>query len=229
MRGDLMTAKLSPAAATTPMPPCLLTSAERGAGRRLITRIADSAPALSASPAKSTPTTAETKPFPALPQPPGHRMENCCNGTKYRGSRRRRRHSGHSRRDGGPGRPAADELHGLGDLPDRADRLGDLGLDGRDRRPALPVHLAAGQGRHPLPVRRPVRLPGRHQHRDRRLRPGLAGRQDRPPQGADPVLAAGRGVHLAVRLCDELPGADRLVDLRHARVRRRTWPSTSCT
>ena len=158
--------------------------------------------------------------YPAIPLKPDGSKEN-RNGTRYLGSRRRwRRHSGHSRRDGGPGRPAAHELHGLGDLPDRAGGLGDRGLHRRDRRPAVPVRLAAGQGHHPQPVRRPVRLPGRDQHRDRRLRPGLAGRQDRPPQGPDPVRAAGRGVHLAVRVRDQLPGADRLVDRRHARVRR---------
>ena len=137
-----------------------------------------------------------------------------------RGHRQRRRHPGHSRRDGSPGRPAADELHGLGDLPDRAGGLGGLGFYRRDRSEAVPVRLAAGQGHKSQPVRCPVRLAGRDQHPARRLRPRLAGRQDRAAQGADLVLGAGCGVHLAVRVRDQLPGADRLVDLRHARVRR---------
>ena len=95
-----------------------------------------------------------------------------------------------------------------------------LGLDRRDRPAAVPVRLAAGQGHHSQPVRRPVRLAGRDQHPARRLRPRLAGRQDRPAQGPDPVLGAGRGVHLAVRVRDQLSGAVRPVDRRHARVRR---------
>ena len=131
-----------------------------------------------------------------------------------------RQHPGHPRRDGSPGRPAADERHGLGDLPDRADRLGVRGMHRRDRGENVPVRLAASQGNHPQPVRRAVRPGGGDRHPDRRLRHGLAVGQDRPPPVADLVLGAGRGVHLAVRLRDELPGAGPAVDRQHARDRR---------
>ena len=128
-------------------------------------------------------------------------------------------HPGHPRRDGGPDRPAARSV-----MAWEICLLVQVGWaiapppTGSPR--AVPVRLAAGQGNHSPPVRRPVRLPGRDQHPDRRLRPRLAGRQDRPAQGPDHFRGAGRGVLLAVRVRDELPGADSPVDRRHARVRR---------
>ena len=122
------------------------------------------------------------RPFYRHPLTLGGSKEN-RNGIRGLGSRDRRgrNHPGHSRRDGSPGRPAAHELHGLGDLPDRADRLGVRGRHRRDRGENVPVRLAASQGNHPQPVRRPVRPGGGDRHPDRRLRHGLAVGQDRPP------------------------------------------------